>query len=252
MFLLLHNQVGDNIDIVEYKGDGTLEYLVSPERFKEYARLSASMEVFQRCIRRAKEFAANEGHRKPEALGQALRSELDLPAELYGDAQFCAVAKRAGAIAHEKNRPAGLMKSVAQKEPKECYLCGKAPVTGAPLKLSADHLWPLSLGGETREENLLSACANCNNERGHICLWTFEAAHSSHKKETGKELRLTLRVSLAMSRLMLVASGKLTKGPRMTLKEAAQLASPLALPLKLNDEYRYLYFELLRHTEVPL
>lgn len=146
MFLMLYAQVGYNIDIVENKGDGALEYLVSPERFKEYARLSASMEVFQRCIRRAKEFAANEGHRKPAALGQALRADLDLPAELCGDAQFCAVAKLAGAIAHKKSRPAGLMKSVTQQEPKQCYLCGKAPTAGAPLKLSADHLWPLSLG----------------------------------------------------------------------------------------------------------
>lgn len=41
-----------------------------------------------------------------------------------------------------------------------CQICGKTPADG--VKLHADHIYPISKGGTSDEENLITLCGDCN------------------------------------------------------------------------------------------
>jgi 5-methylcytosine-specific restriction endonuclease McrA len=51
-----------------------------------------------------------------------------------------------------------------------CHYCGKSPHTDPNVSLIVDHIIPLSKGGTSTEENLISCCHQCNAEKGHLLL----------------------------------------------------------------------------------
>ena len=45
-----------------------------------------------------------------------------------------------------------------------CQYCGKTPRDG--IRLQIDHITPRCLGGGSEEDNLVTACAQCNGSKG--------------------------------------------------------------------------------------
>lgn len=62
--------------------------------------------------------------------------------------------------------PVGLRQRVSEQAGYRCGYClSQQRVTGFPMEL--DHIFPVSLGGLTVEENLWLACSLCNNHKGN-------------------------------------------------------------------------------------
>lgn len=55
--------------------------------------------------------------------------------------------------------PKYLRKRIIQRDGGKCLLCGDAE------NLTIDHNIPISLGGSNRENNLLTLCRKCNQEK---------------------------------------------------------------------------------------
>jgi len=58
----------------------------------------------------------------------------------------------------------GIRFEVFQRDHFRCRYCGASPDDGAVLE--ADHVVPLSVGGETTLSNLVTACWDCNHGKG--------------------------------------------------------------------------------------
>ncbi len=74
-----------------------------------------------------------------------------------------------------------LFGAVFARDGGRCVHCGVAVVRRgpglhrAPNLATLDHVIPRSHGGPTRAENLVLACAACNNARGTLDVETFRA-----------------------------------------------------------------------------
>jgi hypothetical protein len=254
LFLRLYEGLGDRL-VLHGPDDGGLAFLVAPVRFTEFTRLAATLEVFLRCIRRAKDFFELEGHLPAARLGSMLGRDIGIPARLYRDRQFCESAKQAGKIASTRPRPKSIEQNAMRAEPRTCYLCGVAltRTVGAHDHFTIEHLWPLSLGGATVEDNLLPACKNCNDTRKHFITWAWGPVQSTyHARSDNEAPPRELRLSLALARLMLVAAGRSNAKRLLTLKEAAKKIGPVVSPLELKHGHHYVYFELFPQIEALL
>jgi len=66
-----------------------------------------------------------------------------------------------------------------------CCFCGERIVSGADgifrdgngEKGTLEHIWPASLGGDSVVENLLPACALCNNNKADLFTWEQRLVH---------------------------------------------------------------------------
>jgi 5-methylcytosine-specific restriction enzyme A len=77
----------------------------------------------------------------------------------YGDDSF---------INREKNRARELRQSAWWKKKISygiCYYCGRKFL---PSELTMDHKIPLSKGGNSDKENIVSACKECNNKKKYM------------------------------------------------------------------------------------
>lgn len=54
-----------------------------------------------------------------------------------------------------------------------CVYCGEGKADG--VFLTVDHVIPVSRGGDSREDNLVAACAQCNQERGTMDYHRYKA-----------------------------------------------------------------------------
>lgn len=251
LFLRLYGELGHPIDL-RGPAIGDLEFLIAPQLFKDFVRLAATLEVFLRCVRAARHFFETEGHLSPRQVGQALRREVDLPAQLYADREFCECAKQTGRIASLKPRSHTIERNATRAEPRRCYLCDIAltDTPGSRDQFTIEHLWPLSLGGDTVEENLLPACKNCNDTRQHIVTWAWGPVQSTfHASSEGEAPPRELRLSLALARVMLVAAGGHSGKHLLTLKEAAKKTRPAIADLQVEKGRHYVYFELFPRLE---
>lgn len=62
-----------------------------------------------------------------------------------------------------------------------CYVCGRdiyENTTDPSAKLELEHIWPQSFGGDSKVENLLPSCCDCNREKGSMLLWQNSNVHS--------------------------------------------------------------------------
>ena len=63
-----------------------------------------------------------------------------------------------------------------------CYLCGyrldAAAAAGSSNHLSLEHLWPMALGGDSIEENLLPACDRCQIDTQDTVSWEWPNIHN--------------------------------------------------------------------------
>jgi hypothetical protein len=60
--------------------------------------------------------------------------------------------------------PKGMRFSVLQRDGFRCVYCGRGEVDGQ--RLHVDHLRPVSRGGQTTMDNLVTACEDCNLGKG--------------------------------------------------------------------------------------
>lgn len=254
LFLRLFEGLGHRV-VLQGPDDVGLDFLLAPSRFRDFTRLAATLEVFLRCVRRVTEFYEAESHMPPATLGSILGREVGLPARLYRDRQFCESAKQTGRIVATRLRPKSIEHNAMRTERPYCYLCG-IPLTktrGAHDQFTIEHLWPLSLGGSTIEDNLLPACKNCNDSRQHFITWAWGPVQSTYHARSGTEPPpRDLRLSLALARLMLVAAGRPGAARLLTLKEAAKTITPVVPSLNIATGRRYLYFELFSQIEAVL
>lgn len=56
-------------------------------------------------------------------------------------------------------------KNVMIRDKNECAYCGQ--IGGKDIKLTIDHIVPLSRGGKSTFENCVACCFECNNEKGN-------------------------------------------------------------------------------------
>lgn len=71
-----------------------------------------------------------------------------------------------------------------------CYLCGticRQNTTIDTERITYDHLWPASFGGDSIPENLLPACSICNNKKENMLLWHTGALFSFILKPSPSE-----------------------------------------------------------------
>jgi hypothetical protein len=250
LFLRLFEGLGNRID-VRGPNDAGLTFLVSANRFIEFTKLVATLEVFLRCIFHAKTFDTTEGHLPATHLGSILGRELGLPGRICADRAFCETAKQAGQVAARGVRNKRIEADATADAPRSCYLCGIALTrsVGAPTQFTVDHIWPLSLGGATVDGNLLPACKHCNDTRQHCITWAWGPVQSTYEAQSPRQLPRDLRVSLTLARLMLMAARTSSRGRLLTLKEAARRLRTVATPVTLLPDRRYVYFELFQQIE---
>ena len=251
LFLRLFAELGQHVDVKGPQDIG-LEFLVSSARFVEFTRLAATLEVFLRCVRSSREFFESEGHLPAAQIAHALRQQVDLPSRLYGDREFCECAKQTGHIASTKPRPPSIERNAMRTEPRECYLCGirLGGAAGAHDQFTIEHLWPLTFGGATVEDNLLPACKNCNDSRKHFITWAWGPVQSTfHASSGGEDPPRELRLALAVARIMLVAGGAAGTRRLLTLKQAAKRVRPAVASPSITLGRHYVFFELFPSAE---
>ncbi|WP_083444771.1 HNH endonuclease [Herbaspirillum rhizosphaerae] len=259
LFLYLFERLGHKLSFqwTTEAGIDSMDFLFNPVRFQEFTQLSVSLEVFLRAIRSARAIYAQAPNTNPSDFARTIRRDLDLPSTFTNDKNFGEIAKRAGRVAHEVARDTGLEKSVLRAERKQCYLCGEKldQAHNPRSKSSIEHIWPLSLGGETVESNLIPACKDCNDKRQHMVTWAWGPVQSTFEELTTSDTNPNgaVRLSLGLGKIMLKAQGIEGKpNTKTTLKEAAQHVWPAIPGLKLKTKHSYIYFEYFQEMENTL
>ena len=276
-FQALYEVVGRPIT-VDHPEQADLEYLVRPTAFAESVRLAATVDVAMRCIRTGREMV-NGSQVTWKTMGRALRTEVGIPPILSGNSRFCQLAIQTSEIAQAKPRSNVNEAKLRAGGEQKCYLCGSVlNMDGNEGKtFSVEHVWPQSMGGDSRLDNLLPACTDCNSKRQHQVSWATGPVFSTWLKspvpvdEEGYAVTVDpnvskykpkneaasnhLWVSLALSRMAAVASGDpwagdRNGGRRTTLKAAAMAMGTVRTMVKFPPGTvgkRFTFFELMNY-----
>ncbi|MBB4423886.1 5-methylcytosine-specific restriction endonuclease McrA [Bradyrhizobium sp. CIR48] len=249
-FLHIYEALGRHVSVDASFG-ATLDFLVNERSFQEFAKLHATIETFIRCMRAAVYLQPEIGHLAPTDYGKQLGKRGYVPRSLSSDRRFCELLKQTAIISFEaKAAPPAVAKDIkdgTSDETSRCYLCGIKLTKAGPQRSrpTVEHLWPLSLGGESIEANLIAACEDCNTKRANSITWAWGPVQSTDYRHDPKiNPDVQLRISLAMAKLMLEASGE-RRGGRCSLKQAALRLAPLFPNLDIKDGRHRVYFELL-------
>lgn len=251
LFLTLHAEFGARIRI-STPTDSDMDFLVSPAGFYNFTSLCVTSEVFLRCVRTAADLYRRESSAQSVRFSQTARRELDLPLRLLENQKLGELLKHVGRIVVERHRCKSLEASATRQEPDRCYLCGtQLSHTGTSTR-TIEHVWPISLGGETVEQNLVLACQDCNSKRRNMMIWAHGPVHSTYYTRSSSNPTNPpgdLRLSLALARLLLAAAPTRSRKSALTLKEAIQAIRPALPQLALEAGRPYVYFELLQQVQ---
>jgi hypothetical protein len=116
-----------------------------------------------------------------------------------------------------------------------CYLCGleldpNSTDQQDPARLTLDHLWPSSIGGESTEENLLPACGICQIRKADSPSWEWLNIHNLvWPSIPDDELRQRLQGSTRIARHFHHATA-LASARRCTLKAAFAILGKMIFP----------------------
>jgi hypothetical protein len=247
VFQRLYRSLGCHINIADEESN--LEFLVTPHRFREFAQLTATLEVFLRTMRCSATTYANHPEATAAWYGKQAREDADLPLSLTSDPEFSSLLRNLGRAAHRRRRNLAIERNVLRGA-STCYLCGAMLVASGMGYDSAtvDHVWPLRFGGEGIEGNLAASCRDCNEKKGHAATWAWGPVQSTYEELADENAALSsqLRISLMLARIMLIASASAT---RSTLKEAAARIWPAAANIRMSPNRPHVYFECFRKAE---
>lgn len=248
VYLKLYEAFGRYID-VRAEGPAALDMMASETGFVAFTRMTATTEIFLRLLRTALVQLPISGTEIGPDFGRRVMRTEDLPDSLASDRKLAALIKGAAEIARDADRgSAGLQKRVREAS-NNCYLCGIAFNAAIPRQHSTvEHLWPLSLGGSSIEENLIAACSDCNTKRADDLTWASGPVQQVLFKPGPDNLRSRIRISLALAKMAAHAKSRSGHLPKLlTLKQAA-IAGYVLFPAlqKLNDQH-HTYFELMVH-----
>lgn len=250
LFQTLHAELGANMRISSPTSPD-MDFLVSPLDFCNFTSLAATSEVFLRCVRTAADLYRRESSAQSVRFAQTARRELDLPLRLLENQKLGELLKHVGRIVVERHRDKSLEASATRQEPNRCYLCDTQLTKAGKSMRTIDHVWPISLGGETVEPNLVLACQDCNSKRGNMMTWAHGPVHSTYYTRSSRNPTNPpgeLRLSLALARLLLAAAPTRTRRSALTLKEAIQVIRPALPELAFEADRPYVYFELLQQV----
>jgi hypothetical protein len=228
-----------------------LGFLYSESLFLEFSRLHASLEIFVRALRGAAFSLQQMGHLEPMPFGKHLARQDFVSSDLVTDRRFCESLKLAARVSADARPPSSALARRIREEMGRCYMCGRQLTQkGDDVdRATVEHLWPLSLGGSSVEDNLIPACRKCNAGRENSVTWAWgPVSGTDYKNDGGIHPAMPLRISLAMVRLMDEAAGRNRRGGLLTLKEAAIAAAPLFPTIGIGDARHRTYFELLDHV----
>ena len=80
---------------------------------------------------------------------------------------------------------------------------GRCVYCGSQAKLSLDHLSPVSKGGSNKPTNLVTACMECNRERGVMRWREYASNHEGALKRVERQLRRSIRHLRPLARVAL-------------------------------------------------
>lgn len=242
LFLRIHECTGAVLEL-GLPSDDYLDCLLSADDFKDFVRLSATLEVFLRCVRDARAHLIQSPGDSSASVAKKLRQRLNLPMRLWQDREFVELVRLVGLTSNQKQRNSVIEDEAMAQLAARCYLCG-IPLSRKRKRSDSytiEHVWPISFGGDTTIENLLPACGSCNSKRGHVLSWAAGPVQSTYVHPSEK-IPYLLKLSFGMARLFHAAkSGRRLK----TLKDAAISCQPLIVDLPLDPDRHHLYFELL-------
>ncbi|WP_022685446.1 HNH endonuclease [Sphingomonas phyllosphaerae] len=214
------------------------------------------LHLMQRMVKLAKDVIAEQDGRLDQVrvLRARMFDVLITPLEYGGDMGALVQEVLASAEQSTKELKPGLRDRVAKHGPPDCYSCGRTfgvtpPGETDPLARTADHVWPRALGGDSRFDNLLPACKDCNNAKEHIAAWQMAWLQpavftESHGNGGLKGLRRENRMALHMRAAMAYANQN-----GSTLRDAYLAIGPRIDPARLDDDQGYDFFNLRVHDE---
>ena len=65
------------------------------------------------------------------------------------------------------------------RDRRRCVYCGAVEADG--VRLSVDHVEPRYLGGDDSHGNVVTACRDCNREKGHLAAWAYLARRDAER-----------------------------------------------------------------------
>jgi len=231
-------------------------WIVSPDGITEHCRLMASMELTHRCLNTAVSLYELNPDASLNALIHRLRLAVGLNQHTDLTLQQIAQASRLAAFDYiGRKLSSNQTDEVHKTEPKNCCWCGKQTrrrKNATPdEKATVEHLWPEFLGGTSILENLTIACVECNTTRQHAFNWAWFPSQSVNEKlDKNGKLPRGILLSLALHRLIKVASGKTALSTKKTtLKEASKKLTGAIPKVSLEPGTRYTFFEILNNSE---
>ncbi|MEX3990829.1 HNH endonuclease [Paraburkholderia sp. EG286A] len=120
---------------------------------------------------------------------------------------------------------------VGERRMLRCYLCNcdldPAAEEGDPAFLTLEHLWPTSIGGNSVEENLLPACARCQDTTKDTASWEWFNIHNLVLPSVPSRGALNSVPRRAKFARHYMEAIKLADENNLTLKEALTRLGPI-------------------------
>ena len=219
------------------------------------------LHLLQRMIRLAQDAREEHPFDRYEALnltGKRIRDVLHFTPvnyrEDFGDLVE-EVLTSAEQLAKEPSK--ALKRQIVRTGPAHCYSCGRVFGTihkDAPapdgLKATADHVWPVALGGDSIEANLLPACAACNSRKGNLAAWQMAWLQPVVFSHADHETALpALPVQIKMALHMRAAMNYATENGA-SLRDAFLTIGPRDAPIRIDQDQGYDFFNMRVHDEL--
>lgn len=241
------------------KSGGLYESLVSPERFTQFTRITAALEVLIRLLGTGKYLLSSDQSATPGDLKSAVNREgINLPPKIRNDDRFWeSLRNAADHFCHEddlRDSLKSISSNIYRAHRAQCYLCGHKITTDKADRIhhrSIDHIWPISLGGSNVPGNLLPACCDCNSKKSGVGTWAWGPVQSTRLIKSKKNPDNNLSLSLGIARMMLYAERHGTHR-FMTLKDSVEKLFPACIDLKPREDRQEVYFEIFQRIEADV
>jgi hypothetical protein len=131
--------------------------------------------MFIRALRGAGFALSQMGHLDPVPFGKYLAKQGYVSSDLIGHRKFCEHLKLAAQVSVDAGPASPALAKRIREEIGRCYMCGRQLTQRGDdvNRATVEHLWPLSLGGRSDEENLIAACRKCNEGRENSVTWAW-------------------------------------------------------------------------------